>query len=220
MTCKTQVNKAASSPDMLRITHKAGMSSDAQLAELTVDGIANNAVMVRSFSKQMMGDTDLTSCFDALSEKAQQVANGDLSGLERLLTAQAYALDKMFNELARRAALNMGEHLDATDRYMRLALKAQSQSRATAESLANIKNPSIVYAKQANIAHGPQQVNNGVLPEQYAHARAGAGNSKILQNELLEGNNGERLDVGAQAKASGTNQAMEALGAVNGAANK
>jgi hypothetical protein len=45
---------------------------------------------------------------------------------------------------------------------MRLALKAQSQSRATVETLAAIKNPPVVYARQANFAAGHQQVNNGV----------------------------------------------------------
>lgn len=43
---------------------------------------------------------------------------------------------------------------------MRMALRAQNQARATAETLAAVKNPTVVFARQANIAHGPQQVNN------------------------------------------------------------
>ena len=39
---------------------------------------------------------------------------------------------------------------------MRLALKAQSQARATAETLALMKNP-MPYIRQANIAHGPSR---------------------------------------------------------------
>jgi hypothetical protein len=30
--------------------------------------------------------------------------------------------------------------------------------------LATIKNPPVVFARQANIAQGPQQVNNGMMP--------------------------------------------------------
>ncbi len=60
--------------------------------------------------------------------------------------------------------MNAGEYLDATDRYMRLALKAQAQCRATLETLAKIKNPPTLFAQQANIAHGPQQVNNNPPP--------------------------------------------------------
>jgi hypothetical protein len=48
----------------------------------------------------------------------------------------------------------MGEYVDAADTYMRLALRAQSQCRATLETLAAIKNPPVAFANQANIAHG------------------------------------------------------------------
>jgi hypothetical protein len=59
----------------------------------------------------------------------------------------------------------MGEHFDAFERYLRLALKAQNQCRATLETLAAIKNPPVVFTKQANINHGNgnQQINNGTL---------------------------------------------------------
>ena len=40
---------------------------------------------------------------------------------------------------------------------MRMALKAQNQCRMTLETLATIKNPPVVFAKQANTAQGPQQ---------------------------------------------------------------
>ncbi len=67
-------------------------------------------------------------------------------------------LDSIFNSLVQRAINS--EYLDHLDRYLKLALRAQSQCRATWETLAAIKNPPIVYAKQANIAQGHQQVNN------------------------------------------------------------
>ena len=47
---------------------------------------------------------------------------------------------------------------------MRLALKAQSQCRATIEALTNIKNPRpVAYVRQANIGQAVQ-VNNGGAP--------------------------------------------------------
>jgi hypothetical protein len=76
--------------------------------------------------------------------------------------AQAVALDAIFNEMARRAALNMGEYINATEVYLRLGPKAQAQCRATLQTLFEMKNPQpIAFVKQANIANGPQQVNNG-----------------------------------------------------------
>jgi hypothetical protein len=80
--------------------------------------------------------------------------NGSLQHAEALLTGQAVALNAIFASMARRAAMNASEYLDATDRYMRLALKAQAQCRATVDSLASLKRPATVFAQQANIA-GP-----------------------------------------------------------------
>src|ERR1700738_2330839 len=67
--------------------------------------------------------------------------------------------------------------LDSAERLLRLAFRAQSQSRATVETLGNMKNPPMVFASQANMTTGPQQVNNGL-----ALAPAGAPSGR---NELL-----------------------------------
>lgn len=123
-------------------------------------------------------------------------------------------------ELARRASINMGEHLGATDTYMRLALRAQAQCARTVEALATIKNPPMVFARQANIAN-QQIVSNGPVSEltptreQYAPARAHAADSENMQNKLLEASYGERMDLGAQATASGTHQDLATMGQVN-----
>jgi hypothetical protein len=139
------------------------------------------------------------------------VKAGDLAGVEAVLAAQVVALNVIFGELARRAALHMDEHLDAMDRNLRLAMKAQSQCRATAETLAIIKQGPTVYARQANIAHGPQQVNNGVLGPSTG-SRPG-GKTESVNPELLRANDGERLDTGTAGKAGGSNPALEAVGA-------
>ena len=84
--------------------------------------------------------------------------------------------------------------------YMRLALKAQGQCRATLETLANIKNPRpVAFVQQANIAHGPQQVNNGMAPSQGEPAQATK--NAFEPNELLEQQHGERLDTRPQGAA-------------------
>ncbi|MDN8616544.1 hypothetical protein [Variovorax ginsengisoli] len=69
----------------------------------------------------------------------------------------------------------MGEHIGAMETYARLAMKAQCQCRTTAE----MKNPPVVFARQANISNGPQQLNNGVPAgdaERAAQAHAGEDN--------------------------------------------
>ncbi|KFL36717.1 hypothetical protein [Arenimonas donghaensis] len=124
-----------------------------------------------------------------------------------MLTAQAHTLDAIFNRLAMRAASNMAEYPAATETYLKLALRAQSQCRATLETLAAIKNPPVVFAKQANIAHGHQQVNNGI-PR--------AEESGNAPNKLLEGQDGQWMDARAATTSSKADPAVAPLGEVHG----
>ena len=101
----------------------------------------------------------------------------------------------------------MGEYIEASERYMRLALKAQAQCRATIETLAAIKNPPVVIARQANISNGPQQVNNGPAPR--------ADGSLNQPNELLEHHVEPRMDLGASTKPGRSNPKLVAVEAVN-----
>jgi len=123
-------------------------------------------------------------------------------------------------EMARRAVLNMAEYPKAAETYMRLALKAQSQCRSTLESLAEIRNPRpVAFVKQANIAYGPQQVNNGetVYQAEYEAPRA---DTKTEQNKLLESNgNVTRLDTRTQSAPGRSDTTLEAVGAINRAGN-
>lgn len=131
-----------------------------------------------------------------------------------MLASQASALNTMFGELARRAAQNMDAHMQATDAYMRMALKAQNQCRMTLETLATIKNPPVVFAKQANISNGPQQVNNGVP------VATGARENLPAPNKLLEHQHVERMDARTASAAGGSDTPMATLEPVNRAENK
>ncbi len=189
---KPTPTKSASNTDAnrLKVEKDPAQSDEAQVAGVALGGVAANALTARTFAAGTFGTLDMTECVHVLRKRADATHAGDLKHAEALLTAQAVTLDAIFNEMARRAALNMGKYMDATERYMRLALKAQSQCRTTLETLAAIKNPPVVFAKQANIAHGPQQVNNGsaahsaISTRDRAHPQAE--NWPTEQNELLE----------------------------------
>lgn len=204
--------------DVLQVAGRAGVSKERQLADLGADGIVSNAMTARAFLNPSQPNLSVTELVASVKAHGEKVNGNDLAGAEQMLVAQAIALNSIFAEMARRSALNMGEYLDATDRYMRLALKAQGQCRATLETLAAIKNPPVVFARQANIAHGPQQVNNGIVPErnQWATAPAHAHEqSGIKSNELLGIEDGERMDAGAQGTAVLANTRLAALGTVD-----
>ena len=157
--------------------------------------------------------TDVVSLTMALREQQALTAKGDMSRAEAMLIAQATTLDALFCSLTRRAVNQ--ELLHQYETHFRLALRAQSQCRATLETLALLKNPpNPTFIRQANVAHGPQQVNNAT--DTHAHAHARAQETENRQTELLGRDNGEWLDTRAAGTASGADPAMATLGTVDG----
>ena len=210
--------KAPNDAGTATLREEPGSSRERILADVMVEGTLANAHVMATFAKPTMGELHLAECIRALDDKTRAVNRGDLSSAEAVLIEQATALNAIFAEFARRSALNMGAYINAADRYMRLALKAQSQCRATLETLATIKAGPAIFARQANIAHGPQQVNNGVSGPARAGARAGE--MAIAKTELLGVSDGERLDTGAASSPGRSDPALETVGTIDGAANR
>jgi hypothetical protein len=186
--------------------------SDHANADFWLDPATAAASVIGPFSKPAMPDINN----DALVNKLRGLMEPDAYKEQSLamLYGQAMALQTIFVELSRRGIKQ--DALLQYEAHMKLALKAQNQCRMTLESLAMIQNPPVVYAKQANFANGPQQVNNGV-PAQPATPTA---KPETTQNQLLEESHGERLDFGAQAKTGRTDPVMEAVGEVHRAKGK
>lgn len=155
------------------------------------------------------GDISLRVLVDELSKQCDLASSGNLTRAEAMLVSQAHTLDAIFHTLARWSG--RADLLSQYDTLLRLGLKAQAQCRATLETLAAIKNPPVAFVRQANIAHGPQQVNNGGAVD---HSRAE--NSENLPDRLLEQTHGERLDFGATGAAGSADSAMETVGALHG----
>ena len=156
------------------------------------------------------GNHEVNALARELSAQIESVRRGDLSRAEGMLVAQAHTLDELFNNLARRAASNVGEYINAAETYFRLALKAQSQCRATLETLAFIKNPApVAFVRQANIAAGPQQVNNTTMP---ANEPSRAREMESEQSKL-SGVGSELLQDGrASAATGGVDRQMATMG--------
>ena len=178
---------------------------DADVARAVLWPSLQAAATIKDYSN-VERELNLPSLFNALSEQVRAVNDGDMTGAEAMLTAQAHTLDCIFNNLAQRAI-----HSDYTidvDTYLKLALRAQSQSRATWETVSAIKHPTMAnYVAQANISQGPQQVNNN------ASRMRGNENPK---SELLEKQDGsEWMDAGKAAKAGRADSELEAVGAVH-----
>lgn len=137
------------------------------LGETTVRKMLKNRVLHGAALSELvyrapdsMPVKDVIAVMRANSERA---ASGDLSDLQAMLASQSVVLDGIFSEFARRAALSKNN--DDLERMLRIALKAQSQSRTTVESLAVIQQGPAIFARQANVSNGGnQQVNNNGAP--------------------------------------------------------
>ena len=184
MTTKPTKTKAIQAQSKSTMTAEQRVVAFTKLATIPT---YNGAAVAQSFS--IHGQLDYVTLEDALTAQCRRVHGGDLKRAESILTAQAHSLDAIFANLARRAALNMGEYIGAAETYLKLALRAQSQCRATLETLAAIKSPPVVFAKQANIAHGHQQVNNSTGEP------ARVEEIKKPPTELLEHDHGQRQDT-------------------------
>ena len=150
-------------------------------------------------------EIDTLTLVTHLREQATNVNLGDLTRAEAMLMNQATALQSLFARLVERAmASEMATPFEAN---MRMALRAQSQCRTTLETLATIKNPPVVYARQANVTTGPQQINNGTSSQA---REIGSERSKLSgdDNELLQ-------DAGASCVASRADPPLEAMAAVD-----
>ena len=191
-------DKTPPDPNALRVEVQPDDNRSEKLAAMATAGAFTAATMhTYTGAGEALGVTELLA---AMRKAGDETVAGDMGRFERVLTNQFLTLDALFNNLAQRSGRQ--ESFKGIEVLMRLALKAQSQARATAETLALMKNP-MPYIRQANIAHGPQQVNNGTPTS--------AGKTQSPPNELLEHQHGNTLDIGAQAAAGRADPAMASV---------
>lgn len=154
---------------------------------------------------------NMNALIKELGNQVDNVSNGDLSRPEAMLVTQAHTLDALFSELIGRSRLNMGEYLHAAEKFMRLALKAQSQCRTTIEALAELKNPK-PYIQNNRAQY--QQVNNGAVHSGDAQNATRTRKNKKLANELLENKTNEQewMDTRTPQTPSGNDKELETVG--------
>jgi hypothetical protein len=126
---------------------------------------------------------------DVVRESADAVAEGNLEYVSRALTSQAYSLDATITELMHRAWANAGEYPEAFQRYMGLALKAQSNCRATLEALAKMHQPREQVVRHVHVYEGGQ----AVVAEEFHHHARGSENAGTAHQPYAQGASGAPL---------------------------
>ncbi len=147
--------------DKLEIEQRDGEPIGRTMARVALDPSARHASLTGAFAYHALGAEQRPNIMETiavLGEEISKAANGDLTLASRILASQAVSLDALFTEMARRSGSNMGLHPDAMERYMRLALKAQANCRATLEALARLHQPREQTVKHVHVNHGAQAV--------------------------------------------------------------
>ena len=197
---------------------------DALAAKMALLPSINAAIVISEYAgnHKLFGKLDADALVASLAEGSELIWANDLRRPEAMLLSQAHSLQAIYTNLAHRA-IQTGEPIKCMETFLRLALRAQNQSRMTLETLATIKNPPVVIARQANVSNGPMQVNNTVAAAASGSSRAYAcecggaasSNLQIKQTELLEVRDGKWMDSRAAGSASSADSDVETVGAVH-----
>ena len=185
----------------IRVEPEADNTKAKVAATIACEPTFKAALTAQLYAPALGQELDTVAMHSKTAELAYYAKNEGLGEIEVMMAAQIFALDSIFHYTAGRAKANMGQHPHAAEMYMRLALKAQTQCRSTAETLSAIKNPR-AYIRQTNIAQN-QQINNSE-------------NFTDQTTELLSEQNHATLDFGGKSASGRTNSTLAALEAING----
>ena len=211
--CKTTkaapVAPAAIAEDLAGIAQKKA-EEDILTAYVLTSGQCNNLVVQRYL--HYVNDGGSVAALSKVSaEQVFAIAGGNLSSLELMLLTQATALQAMFIDLALRAKRQ--DSFEGTQTLTTLALKCAAQSRQAVTALAELRIPkAVMFAKQANVSNGPQQVNNRVVAPA---APARAEENQHRPNELLDEQRSIPLDRRMTRAAVGADAHLAPVGEVN-----
>ncbi len=161
------------------------------LARVMLEPQVRHGICASAFTGKALGSQieapGLMHYIDHLKSATAKAEAGDLGLDSRTLAAQAITLDSMFTDLAGRAALNVGQHLNAAETYVRLALKAQSNCRATLEALAKLHQPREQTVRHVHVNDGGQ----AIVADHFHHHRGGIENANSVKQSDATGPAGE-----------------------------
>jgi len=115
-----------------------------------------------------------------MTEACANVRANSLDDQKDILTSQAMALDSIFTLLVARSEANVENHFDASERFMRMALKAQSQCRTTIETL-------------------DKMVRDGTQTIKHVHVD-NRGGQAVIADTVQTGGHNEKTDKQSHAK--------------------
>jgi len=176
---------------------KTELETAERIAQLAVspEMSSQRVVAASEGNKGLEEHLDIPQLMAVLKAESARLSEGKSEDVGPILANQALALQSLFARLTERALSH--SHVSNIEAFMRLALRAQNQCRATLETLSSFNKAPTVFAQQANVATN-QQIN-------YA------------QNQLSGDDDELRQDNRTPGAEKAVNPEMEALGEVHGA---
>ncbi len=155
----TPAARAATAEDLARKAKDKAIN-DTHTARVMTSGQCN-ALVVQKYLHFVNDGSNIQALAEVCTEQTRAIGSGDFGSLEYMLLSQAQAMQAMFINLATLA--KQQDRFDGIQTMTTLALKCAAQSRQAITALAELRMPkTVMFAKQANVTSGPQQVNNGV----------------------------------------------------------
>lgn len=192
----------------IKIKGKLGEPEREVFARATLSPVMKAAVTINKF-KTTNADFEMSDLIVVLDDQVTKTLEGaKLDEAQRMLAGQAHTLDAIFNSLAIHAVENIKNCHSDVELFMKLALRAQTQSRANLLALSEIRNPKLAHVVgQANISSGPQQINNHL-------GKVSAEEIENPPNELLEAGQHQRVDLGKKTESGEKNSRVETVDAI------
>lgn len=147
--------------NVLEVRGKTDAERDDLIAKLALEPGTRHAAIASGFATGLINgahELPMPARMGVIGDAMAKARAGDKGMPSEMLAAQAMVLDAMFTEMAHRAASNVGRHMEAADRYGKLALKAQANCRATLEALAKLHQPREQTVKHVHVNEGGQAI--------------------------------------------------------------
>jgi hypothetical protein len=137
---------------------KTELETAERIAKLAVspEMSSQRVVSAAERNKGLDEHLDIQRLMAVLKAESARLSEGKSEDVGPILANQALALQSLFARLTERALSQ--SHMSNVEAFMRLALRAQSQCRATLETLSSLNKAPTVFARQANVATN-QQIN-------------------------------------------------------------
>lgn len=181
MTRAKKANRAGEGRNALTIDQQPHETAGEATARKLIQPQVRHSLSASSFASKVLGSEveapELMDYMPHVHAMATGAAAGDVGFAHEVLAARILTLDSMFTEFARRAAPNMGEYLDAAERYARLGMKAQSNCKATVETLAKLHQPREQTVKHVHVNEGGQ----AVVADHFHHHAGGHRNAETAK---------------------------------------